>query len=262
MFRKSKIIFVFIIVFLAILLSLPFPISKSIKIKLIDCLSSLVKGSNYLVRDIFSIKDLFNAIRENKELHKKIDELTNQLNKGKEILQENQRLMQLLEIKKSLPYETIACRVIARDAGAWYKTLIIDKGKDSGVFVDMPVVSFNGGIIGRITESSNGVSRVLLITDVNSSIGCMTQDTRAAGLVEGSGSSGCFFNLIQKKLDVQTGGIVVTSGLGSVFPKGLVVGEITDVSSGEQGLYKVAKVRLYVDIDKIEEVLVIKKSKN
>lgn len=261
MFRKSKIIFVLIIFFLAILLSLPVPVSQKIKIRLVDFLSPLIRGANYLVEKIFSVKNIFTAIRENKTLRKDLDGVTNQLNQAKEFIQENQRLRQALDLKKSLPYETIACRVIARDAGTWYKTLIIDKGKLSGLNVDMPVLGLNGGIIGRVIECGQEAGRVLLVTDVNSSIGALMQDTRTVGLVEGDGAGGCFLNLIPKNIDIQINSPVVTSGLGEIFPKGLMIGAITNVLEGNQGLHKVARLKLYADIDRIEEVLVLKSRK-
>lgn len=258
MIRKFRFFFVLIVIFFAILLSLPIQVSQKIKIKLIDFLFPLIRGSNYLVEKVFSVKDLFTAIGENKILHKDLDELTSQLNQAEEIIQENQRLKQLLDLRKTLQYESITCRVIARDAGTWYKTLIIDKGKISGISADMPVLSLNGGVAGRVIDCEEEVSRVLLITDVNSSIGAIIQNTRTPCLAEGDGSGGCLLNLIPKNVDIQIGAGVVTSGFGEIFPKGLVIGTIADMSSGNQGLHKVAKIKLCADIDKVEEVLVIK----
>lgn len=258
MISKSRIIIVLIVIFLAILLSLPLPVSRNLKIRLVDFFSPLISGTNYLFEKIFSTRDLFSSIRENKILHKKIDELSAQLNTLKEAQRENERLEGLLNLKKSLPYETCACRVIGRDVTNWHKSLIIDKGKSSGVDVDMPVLSASGGIIGRIVESGSDVSRVLLITDVNSSVGGIIQDTRTIGLIEGDGSGGCILNLLPKNIDVQPGEVVITSGLGEIFPKGLLVGTITEVTSGAQGLYKTARLKLACDIDRIEEVIVIK----
>lgn len=258
MISRSKIIIVLVVIFLAILLSLPLPVSRNLKIKLVDFFSPLINGTNYLFEKVFSIRDLFSSIRENKILHKRLDELSAQLNTLKELQKENERLRELFNLKKSLPYETYACRIIGRDATNWYKSLIIDKGKSSGVDVDMPVLSTSGGVIGRIIESGSDVSRVLLITDVNSSVGGIIQDTRTIGLVEGDGSGGCILNLLPKNIDIQPGGVVVTSGLGEIFPKGLMIGTITEVTSGAQDLYKTARLKLACDIDRIEEVVVIK----
>lgn len=258
MISKSRIIIVLIVIFLAILLSLPLPVSRNLKIRLVDFFSPLISGTNYLFERMFSVKDFFNSIRENKLLHKNLDELSSQLNTLRELQKEMERLMELLNLKKSLPYETYACRVIARDVTSWYKSLIIDKGKSSGVNVDMPVLSTNGGVIGRVVESGSDVSRVLLITDMNSSVGGIIQDSRTIGLVESDGSGGCILNLLPKDIDIQPGSVVVTSGLGEIFPKGLIIGTITEVTSGAQGLYKTARLRLACDIDRIEEVIVIK----
>lgn len=257
MFRKIKIIIGLVIVSLVIILSLPVPASKNIKIKLADLFFPILSGSRYLVEKIFSVKNIFSAIGENKNLRGEVGRLSARCNTFQESIRENERLKQLLELKKALPFDTIACQVIARDAGTWYKTFIINKGKKDDICIDMPVIG-RRGLIGRIMDVDDDISRVLLVTDVNSSIGSITQDTRTAGLVEGNGSNECIFNLISKKDDLQAEAIVVTSGLSRVFPKGLIIGNVIEVSEAEQGLYKVAKIKLAEDIDKVEEVLVLK----
>lgn len=256
-----RIIFVLIVIFLAILLSIPIPVSQDIKNKIIDLTSPLVSGIDYLFNKIFSIKDIFTTVRENNYLRRRLDELSVELNELKEGGRENERLRELLDLRKTLPYDTIACRIIARDAGAWYRTVIIDKGTNSGIDIDMPVLS-NGGVIGRVIEAGIDTARVLLITDINSSIGGLIQDTRTVGLVEGTGTGRCIINLLPKNIDAQAGDIVVTSGLGRIFPKGLVIGTITELASSGQGLYKTAELILAADMDRLEEVLIVKIKKD
>lgn len=257
MFKKSKLIITLIIISIIVVLSLPSSSSVNIKIKLVDFFSPIIKFSSSLVENIFSLKNIFTAVKENKNLKKDVQNLTARCNEFQEASQENQRLRQLLDFKKQIPYETIACRVISRDASTWNKTFILDKGKKSGVCVNMVVMNVSG-IVGRITECDDDVSRVLLITDANSSIGGMTQDSRIVGLVEGDGSDLCVFNLLSRKEDISVGTPVVTSGFSQIFPKGLKLGIITEVMQSGQGLYKTAKIKLSADINSIEEVLILK----
>lgn len=255
MLRKTKIIIILLIISLLVILSLPVASTQNIKVRIADFLSPLIKGTHGIFNKLLSVRDYFSAVKENRNLREKEKELFDRCNVLRECFLENQRLTQLLDLKKALPYESIACRVIARDAGSWYKTLIIDKGKSSGIDVDMPVI--NRGLVGRIMSCGQDTSRVLLITDINSSVGGMIQETRAVGLVEGDGVKGCVFNLISRKEEPEAGSVVVTSGFSRVFPKGLVIGKITDVSGGSHGLYKTAKIELSADIDRLEEVLVL-----
>lgn len=262
MFRKLKIILVLILIILIFLLSLPLPVSQNLKAKLIDISSPLLKVSSCLAQKISSIKswtqEIFKTAKENKRLRKETIQLSSQLNQLNEFRLENQRLQKLLDLKNSLPYDTIACRVIGRDAGNWFRTLIIDKGSKTRISPDLPVVAA-GGVIGRVISCGQSTATVLLVTDTNSSIGGMIQDTRVVGLVEGQGTGECIFNFVSKEADLPVGATVVTSGLGTIFPKGLVIGKVTEVRMDSQSLYKIARLKLAVDINRVEEVLVLKK---
>jgi rod shape-determining protein MreC len=257
MFKKTKLISVLIVISLVVILSLPLSSSANIKIKLIDFFSPVVKASKSLTENIFSIKDLFNAVKENKNLRKDVQRLSARCNELEEEFQENQRLKQLLDVRKQIVNDTVVCRVIARDASTWHKTFVLDKGKNSGIYINMPVVN-SKGVIGRIIECDDDTSRVLLITDANSSIGGITQDARVPGLVEGDGSDLCIFNLLSRKEDIIVGVPVVTNGLSQIFPKGLKIGSVTEIKKSNDGLYKTAKISLSADLDRVEEVLVIK----
>jgi len=261
MFKKPKFVFVSIVILIVVFLSLPLPLSQKVKIKIADFFSPVLKFSQSVSARLISFKEIFKSADENKILRKKCAYLAGRLAEFEEMKEENRRLKKLLYFKENQQGDAIVCRVIARDAGSWYKTLIIDKGADDGIGVGFPVVS-DGAAVGRITDCDESTSRVLLISDINSSVGGLTQDTRAAGLVEGDGEGGCFFNLVSKKIDIALGSSVVTSGFGTVFPKGILIGAVTEVTEGEQGLFKKAKIELSADLDRIEEVMVLKKYDN
>jgi len=260
--RKTKSIVIIIAVILVILASLPLSISQDIRIKLIDISSPFIKISSTVFDSISSFNlwagDIFKASAENKRLHRKLIRLSAELNNLKETKSENQRLQKLLGIKPSIRYKSISCRIIARNAGTWFKSLIIDRGTKSGIRPNMPVISAEG-VIGRTITCGKNASTVLLVTDVNSSIGGIIQNTRTPGLVEGQGTNECIFTYISKKADMPSGSYVVTSGLGAIFPKGLLIGETGKVNMDSQNLYKTAKIKLSADIDRLEEVTVIER---
>lgn len=262
MFRKPKILLILILIFIILFLSLPIQISRNIKAKLTDISYPLLSATGFVSQKLYSfessIREVFSAVRDNRRLKDELAELSLQVIQLKEAKLENQRLKKLLDLKASLPQKSIACKVIGRDASSWFRSLIIDNGTEAGIKPDMPVISVDG-VIGRIISSGRNTATILLITDTNSSIGGMIQDTRVVGLVSGQGTDESIFNYIPKKAVVQIRDIIVTSGLGTIFPKGLIIGKITDVVMDSQGLYQIASIELAADVDRVEEVLVILK---
>ena len=120
----------------------------------------------------------------------------------------------------------------------------------------MPVTSASG-VVGQIVSCSATTSTVRLLTDESSSISAMVQSTRAQGMLNGSASGEVTLELVSTNQDVEVGSVIVTSGLGGVFPKGLPIGEVASVSGDPSGLYLDIVVDLYADPWATEEVLVI-----
>jgi rod shape-determining protein MreC len=113
------------------------------------------------------------------------------------------------------------------------------------------------GVVGRITEVSSYTSKVLLITDMNSSVDALIQRTRARGVVEGRGSSLCELRYVAGSDDVSVGDLVVTSGLCGIFPKGLPIGTVKDVEKDSFGLFQQIELVPSVELNKLEEVSVL-----
>jgi rod shape-determining protein MreC len=120
----------------------------------------------------------------------------------------------------------------------------------------MPVVT-ERGLVGRVSEVGDGWSRVLLIIDVSSSVNALTQSTRASGLVEGQVDGGLVMRAIPQSDTISVGDTVFTSGLGSNFPRQILIGQITEVERRDYELYQVASVGPTVDFDHLEAVLVV-----
>ncbi|MCD6306847.1 MAG: rod shape-determining protein MreC [Deltaproteobacteria bacterium] len=193
---------------------------------------------------------------ENARLKQAVDALRRENNRYRELLATHERLRQLLRFKEMVQRPATAARVIGVDPTGWFKSIIIDKGKGAGLSWDMPVVNASG-VVGRIVSVSKNYAKVLLIVDQNSAVDCLTQRSRDRGMVKGTGGRLCEMDYMAKSGDVAVGDLVVTSGLGGVFPKGLPVGTVTEAKDEHGKLFKEIDIMPCVDFSKLEEVLVI-----
>jgi len=196
---------------------------------------------------------------ENEALNKKMYALLEENNRLKEEIGLNERLRDLLKFKEESPYPVVAAKILSLNGFGtgenWTRTLTLDRGTISGIMVDMPVVSTQG-VIGRVIETLKHTSTVLLLTDPRSDIDVIIQRTRIHGIVEG-GSDKLILKYIRQFDDVETGDMVVTSGLSGIFPKGLQVGMVTRVEKGEDNIFRYIEVNPSTDLRRLEEVLVI-----
>lgn len=200
----------------------------------------------------------FAAFREeNRLLKDRIDLLTRKMDEARSVYDENQRLKTLLDFTKSIPYATIPAQVIGRDPTNWSNTLVIDKGSSSGISRNKAALSTKG-LVGRVVEVGRRSSKILLITDMNSKAGVLIQRTRHGGILTGMADGRCKMVYISLDADVRAGDKVITAGFGSVFPKGILVGEVVKSAKEPGRLYKYAVVEPSEDLSKLEEVLCIR----
>ena len=175
-----------------------------------------------------------------------------------EALKENQRLRDLLRFAETLKYVYIPAEVIGRNPDNWLNTAVINKGLADGVSMNDPVVT-SLGLVGRVIKVTRKTATVMLMLDPDSGVGGLVQRSRDAGVVVGvAGGQTVSMKLFPRDPDVKAGDVIVTSGLGSFFPKGLPIGKVVSVSKGEYGLVKVADIQPFVNFDRLEEVLVLK----
>ncbi len=214
--------------------------------------SSLEGISNTWKRYIF----LFNLEEENRALRKKVDALTSEINKNREVYLESVRLKELLALKDSVEFPSIAARVIGRENSSVFKTILINKGSADGLAPGMPVIAVQG-VVGRIIESSWHASRVLLVIDYNSNIDAVVQGTRYQGILQGGGVMGCTLKYVERSEEIKAGDLIVTSGIGGIFPKGMALGTVVNVEKMSLGLFQKVDVLPAVAFQKLEEVSVI-----
>ena len=135
--------------------------------------------------------------------------------------------------------------------------MTIDKGSSDGFAINMPVCN-SAGVIGQIIEVSANTSTVRLITDENSGVSAMVQSTRAQGILQGQPDGTLRLEYVTTDADVQEGDIIVTSGIGGVYPKGLPLGTVSTVVREENATYYTITVTpASSDTENNEEVLVI-----
>lgn len=200
--------------------------------------------------------DLVHVRRDNQRLRTEIEGLQQTLVTAGEAIRENERLVKLLELRKTVREPTVAATVIGEDVTPWFRTLTIDKGADSGIREGMAVLAA-GGVLGQTIKVTAGTSRVLLLTDHASGIAATIQRSRARGVVKGKGENLCSLEFAMREEDVTVGDLVVTSGIGGVFTKGLPIGTVTMVKKGQYGIFQTVTIRPAVNTANLEEVLVV-----
>ncbi len=193
---------------------------------------------------------------ENLRLREQLYRLQNQNIQLLETRSALERIESLLELKTQSGFPLIAARVIARDPTNWHQTMVIDKGSEDGIAVDMGVM-VTAGVVGRVTKIRPGIAHILLLTDRNSAIPALIQRTRDEGIVEGAEGGLARLKFIPTLSELEEGDQVLTSGLIGSFPKGLLIGRIRKVEKKEMALFQQAEVIPEVDFSRLEEVMVI-----
>ena len=200
--------------------------------------------------------NLVSVRSENVLLQKSVADLQRENQLLQETALENSRLRELLGFKKKLPYHFIPAEIIGRDPSSWFRTLMIDKGTDSGIRRGAAVMTARG-IVGKILEAQKTTAKVLLIIDRNSALDILVQRSRAKGIIEGRTEERCELRFVSKNEDLQNGDIIVTSGLDEIIPKGIVVGAVVNVVRNSPGFFQLVEIKPAVDFSKLEEVFVV-----
>lgn len=214
-------------------------------------------GAGRFLQVIGEIDDLRNA---NARLRGEVDQLTLE---NVRIREEAATARQVARFETARgTYTTVGAAVIARDPSAILRTVVIDSGKDSGVRTGNVVIA-DRGVVGRVTEVGTNFARVLLLTDSASTVSALVQGSRATGIVSGQYGDTLVMDWILQSEPVKLGDVVLTAGLGlgdelrSLYPKGLVIGTVVEVSRSEVNAYIRTIVRPAVDLRRLERVLVI-----
>ncbi|MBE7035863.1 MAG: rod shape-determining protein MreC [Ruminococcaceae bacterium] len=212
------------------------------------------------------IGDMNNFQHENLELKDQVNELSKQVRELESYKDENERLRSLLELKSnSQEQDMVGCEVIAKDPGNWFYTFTVDKGSNDGIKVDDAVVS-GEGLVGHVKEVGHNWAKVLTIIDADSSVGAAINRSQNLAIVDGdlslADSDRCIMSFITNdSSSVVVGDKVVTSGLGGVYPEGILIGTVSEIKSDSMGYSQYAIIETAVDFERIREVMIIRSNR-
>jgi len=192
---------------------------------------------------------------ENRGLREEVERLRIGSLQVRETQDENLRLRRLLGLRERLPLATLPGEVIAREWSGWVRSLVVNQGRGAGIIRLTPVI-VPEGLVGRVVEVRAGASVIQLLNDPASTVGALVQRTRTPGLVEGEpGGSLRFKFLARDGGGIQVGDLILTSGLGGLFPKGIPVGRVRAVEARGSALFHYAHLSPVADFARVEEVL-------
>jgi rod shape-determining protein MreC len=213
----------------------------------------LTEGGSGIVHDYF---DLVGVQRENTRLRAELAREETQRARLAELEAENLHLSDMLELKQALALRSSAANVIGADASGLARTLVVEGGSNQGFEAGMAVLSTEG-VVGRVIAVGPSSARVLLINDHNSALDAFDQRSRVRGIVAGVVDDGLVMKYVDRSEDVKSGDTIVTSGLDGIFPRGLLVGEVTSVVREGPGLFLTVNVAPAADFRRLEQVLVM-----
>jgi rod shape-determining protein MreC len=217
-------------------------------------------------------KEFFTSIRDNRELKVELSRAKTLLEEYKrtqyefeEMKKENQRLKRLIGIQAELEYETVIGEVVAKSPQDFFKTIVVNRGRESGVERFMPAVAYQDNVkcvVGKVIDVQKFTCRIQPLIDQSSYVGAMLKDSRYSGILVGQSplSDICLLQYIDKNAEMKYGDVIVTSGMGGVFPKGVTVGDVVSVAKKRYGIFQEALIRPRVDFGRLEEVYIITKT--
>lgn len=236
------------------------PVSKAVNYVITPIESKISSVVNPL-KNVFSyIGKMSEYEAENNRLRAENIELSSKIKDVSVYKEENERLRKLLDIADSYEYETVAARVVAYETENWFSYVTLDKGTSSGIKVSDTVIT-SDGLLGQVTDVGPNWSKVSTIINAESSAGVRITRNGEIGIVEGdatlSKSRKCRLGYLTANASIIAGDILKTSGLGGIYPPGIAVGKIAEISKDNMGRLDYAVIEPFINFDKLYEVVVI-----
>jgi rod shape-determining protein MreC len=198
---------------------------------------------------------LVNVQRDNQRLREEIKWLRQENHRYLEAYLQYQRLQRLLNFREQTPLDVVAAAVVGRNSNSWTEIIYINRGTRDKVAKGFPVVTYDG-LVGQVIHAAPALSQVMLLTDFRSGVDALVQRTRASGVVAGRGRSIAELKFLPVGADLHAGDRLISSGMGGVFPKGLIIGEVKDIHRNGRQTQQV-EIQPSVDFSHLEEVLVL-----
>ena len=210
---------------------------------------------------VVAVKNANSYEAEIEELKKQVNALKIENRSREEYIVENRRLKELLSLKDGMQESrTITARVISYEPNSWYDTIMINKGENAGISKDNAVIT-GLGVVGKVTQVGRNWAKVSTLINISDSVGVKLARTGDIGVVSGDAA---LAENKQAKLEYMSndkklinGDILLTSGLGGIYPSDLSVGKVIEIHSDSAGNLEYAAIEPSVDFSSLYEVLVI-----
>jgi len=219
---------------------------------------------SFFSRTVLSISELSNLRKEHADLLRQLDRFEELERSNAEIYQENVRLKEQLGFSKTLRYRRIPAQISGKDPDNLFSAVVINKGSLSGVSNNMTVVAWQNGtqaLVGKVIQTGILESLVMPVFDINSQVSSRLSVSRFEGIIEGQGNSEAplLLHFVPRRArdEINTGDVVVTSGMGGIFPAGINIGRVNKVTIPEYETTLEIEVIPMVDFSRLEYVFVI-----
>jgi len=263
---SRRILFIVLILFTLYLLVLPRRWSAPPRAMLLSLTSPVQKQGSRFIRFLSDLwsglcarRDLAN---ENRALHEKIRQLENEWARMKDQLTRTEQKLRNFDALAKLPAEEglkpLDANVIGMDASNWRGTLVIDRGTKDGVQAGQAVV-WHDAVVGIVIEAGRSAGRVLLLVDPECRVAACDFKSREQGIIEGTGDGFCRMKHVARDKAVRENDLIVTSGIGGVFPASLLIGQVVESKTPGTGLFREIKVEPRVEFSRLENVLVLRR---
>jgi rod shape-determining protein MreC len=220
--------------------------------------------SSLVSRTVLSIRELAILRREYNELTERIARYEQLERSAAEIRQENSRLREQLGFSRALRYHHIPAELIGRDPDNLFSAFVINKGSHAGVVANMPVIAYQNGIqslVGKVIETGVFESLVMPLYDVSSFVSSRLSESRYEGITEGQGNpeNALITRFIRKRArdEISIGEMVISSGLGGIYPPGINIGRVNRIHYQENEISMEVELEASIDFSRLEYVFVL-----
>lgn len=224
---------------------------------------TVASGVGGWLQGLFSYFGSVKALRaENEALKQENVALDKQVRDTEGLTQENQELRAMLNLMKTeSKLDLVAAQVIAKEPSNWYSSFTINKGSNDGILKNQPVLTANKELIGQVYKVGSNWAEIITILDPDSGVGSMIERSKDLGVVEGDTAllqqGLCRLGYLARDTDIKIGDYIETSGMGGIYPKGLLIGTVLEIGEDHTNMSKYATVQPSVSIGKLSQVCVL-----
>ncbi len=227
---------------------------------MIDSFAPLQKGVSYMYDSVNDLLEHYianvNASKRNDHLRERIAQLESAWFKYSEVKKENLRLKKLLIFSDSRPGQKVLAQIVSWDASSDFRMIRVNKGLDDGVKLQSPVVTFSG-LVGYVFRLTNHFSDILTIMDSNNRVDGIVARSRSHGILEGGPKNSLYMKYVNRTEPIILDDLIVTSGLGNLYPKGIRVGQVSRIERESFGITQTIEVKASVNFSALEELIIL-----